>query len=205
MPRDVFPRSNLAPEAVEWGRGVERESRQTYYDLLDLNGAGKSDNRLQAGQMGVVGRQIQDLRARTTQVTQINRISTLVELPESYGLATVRFTRNVILPPTFDGSNRKSLIFLSGIAYNSNPGNTMGTVYVRLNDITSKPMAAPAMTSTPEGYVETVSISTTLDWGNTFNLEFLIIAANNTDSPRTAQMGIESVYIVSVYGDEVGS
>lgn len=57
----VFPQSNLPGEAVQWGRALQSAVEQTRSSVETLRQDFLSNNRSLAGQLGVVGRQIEEL------------------------------------------------------------------------------------------------------------------------------------------------
>lgn len=61
MSQDTFPQNNLSPSAVPWARKIQEVTRRDTYRIDALEMAQQADNRGQAGQMGVVGRQIEEL------------------------------------------------------------------------------------------------------------------------------------------------
>lgn len=197
---DVFPRHNLDEAAVPWARAIETSIRNASYRNLNAQLGMHGDNRATAGQMGVVGRQVEDLRSRTTQVVNVGRSTRSLTLPSNYGTADTTHSFPVRLAPPFDGKRRSIVMFLSAIAYNSD-NNSNGTVYTQVNGVASKPMAAPAFTSVPPGYVETLSLSTVLDTGPTFNISMFLLASNNTPNSRTIQLGLDNIRVTAVYGD----
>lgn len=199
---DVFPRHNLNNEAVPWARALESDIREVSYRNANADLDVTGTNRSTAGQMGVLGRQVEDLRSRTTQVVNVGRVSTSLALPGNYGLNTTTLSTTVRLAPPFDGKLRSVVLFLSGIAYNSD-NNSNGTVYASVNGIVSKPMAAPAFTSVPPGYTETLSISTVIDTGFQFPIDMFLLASNNTPTGRTIQIGMDNIQVTAVYGDVV--
>jgi len=199
---DVFPRHNLDPEAVPWARGVEESIRSASYRNSNADLGIKGSNRATAGQMGALGRQVDDLRSRTTQTLSIPRATRSLTLPANYGVADTTFSTTVRLAPPFDGKLRSIVLFLSAIAYNSD-SNSNGTVYVQVNGVASKPMAAPAFTSVPPGYVETLSLSTVVDTGPLITLNLFLLGSNNTANSRTITLGLENIEITAVYGDVI--
>lgn len=75
----VFPQSNLPGEAVQWGRALQSAVEQTGSSVETLKQDFLSNNRSLAGQLGVIGRQIEELE------TQQNEISTVVNFLASQG------------------------------------------------------------------------------------------------------------------------
>lgn len=65
---DVFPQSKLNPDAVPWGRSMEALARKNAYDLENVRLAVHGDNRSSAGQMGVVGRNIDGIALQQSEI-----------------------------------------------------------------------------------------------------------------------------------------
>lgn len=75
----VFPQSNLPGEAVPWGRALQSAVEETGSSVEVLKQDFLSNNRSLAGQLGVVGRQIEELE------TQQNEISAVVNFLVTQG------------------------------------------------------------------------------------------------------------------------
>lgn len=82
----VFPQSNLPGEAVQWGRALQSAVEQTGSSVETLKQDFLSNNRSLAGQLGVVGRQIEELSLQQQELeAQQNEISTVVNFLASQG------------------------------------------------------------------------------------------------------------------------
>lgn len=75
MADKVFPRHNLNPDAVPWARKIEEEVSSTTKALNDLFGEAKSENRSTAGQLGALGRQLNELQSRSVAQYSVSDIS----------------------------------------------------------------------------------------------------------------------------------
>lgn len=85
MTLDVFPRRNLPAAAEPWGRKHDEVVRQLVRNYENLKLATQGDNRANAGQMGVVGRQIETLSEQqeilSSQQSELNaQVSSLNDL-----------------------------------------------------------------------------------------------------------------------------
>lgn len=207
----MFPRRNLEPQSEPWGRAVESEARSNTYRLSNLNASLKGDNRSRAGQLGVLNRQIDgqardllEIQSRSTEVLVQGVVTAPFHLPPNYALTSAQVSFPVTVPPPKDGAYRNATVFISGLAYNSDPGpiTSACTVYTRVGGIVSLPMAAPTMSRTPPGYRETLNLTVPIQ-GNTFNLEMLFIGSNSDPSAKTVNLGLEELEIVVVYGEKV--
>lgn len=64
----MFPRRNLPSVSEPWGRKIDEVVRSQGRDIENLKLATLSDNRSNAGQLGVVGRQIEAISAQQAQI-----------------------------------------------------------------------------------------------------------------------------------------
>ena len=209
MANDVFPRNNLPPESVSWGRAIENETRDTAYTLAGLGGGIDANNRAFAGQAGSIQREVAELQARSTHVVDVGTRTIPVSLPANFDLVVTTGSSAVSCPPPSDGYPRKALIFVSGVAINQDPLNVSGTgstaeVKVRINGIVSAPMAAPVFSSVPPGYLQSFYISTVLTGSSSFNLEIFVIASQaTTPTARTFNVGVTECVATIVYQERV--
>lgn len=147
MSEDVFPRRNLPAAAEPWGRKHDEVVRMLVrkYESLRLDAQG--NNRAAAGQMGVVGRQIDTLAEQqqvlsdqqiqlNEQVLELNQRSSTSTAPANLQLIhggssgeSGPVTRQVSLPEP-QGGRRTATIFGSGtIAWTgSNTGSGIADV-----------------------------------------------------------------------------
>lgn len=75
MSDDVFPRRNLPADAEPWGRKQDDVTRSQGRRITALELASQSNNRSNAGQLGVIGRQLETLEGQ-----QITLAATVAEL-----------------------------------------------------------------------------------------------------------------------------
>lgn len=69
MSEDVFPRRNLPADAEPWGRKQDDVTRSQGRRITALELASQSNNRSNAGQLGVIGRQLDALEAQQVEIT----------------------------------------------------------------------------------------------------------------------------------------
>lgn len=190
---------------------IEGAARNNTYRLSNLNASLKGDNRSRAGQLGVLNRQIDgqakdllEIQSRSTEVLTPGIVTAPFNLPANYALTSAQVSIPFEVPPPRDGAYRNATVFLSGLAYNSDPGPVFSncSVNVRIGEVVSPPLAAPVMGVTPPGYKETLNLTVPIQ-GNTFNLEMLFIGSNGDPSAKTVNLGLEDMKIVVVYGERV--
>ena len=121
MANDVFPPHNLNPDSVPWGRTIQDRVRSQGYSLDNLIISSAGDNRAIAGQMGALGRQIEDLTQRRATATfpadlelikggtsgEIGPIARTLDLPAPQGgarTATIFGSGSVVWTGTSTGS-----------------------------------------------------------------------------------------------------
>lgn len=213
MAVDVFPRRNLPGDAEPWGRVIESEARNQSYRLINLREAARGSNRSTAGQFGVLGRQIDgvaaetlELLSRSTHFIDMGRVTGALNLPANFQQASTLTSFTVNAPSPTDGTTRHATAFLFGITYNSDPDPILTSsncdVTVRVNGISSYTMAAPAKTSVPPGYLETLNYTAPVQ-GDSFTVEMLLTGSNGTAAAKSVQVGLDNLTVVVVYGERV--
>ena len=110
MANDVFPPHNLNPDSVPWGRDVQDKVRRQGYLLDNLITSSAGDNRAIAGQMGALGRQIEDLTQRRTTATFPTDL-TLIKGGTSGEVGPSTRVLNIEAP---QGGSRSATLFGSG-------------------------------------------------------------------------------------------
>lgn len=110
MANDVFPPHNLNPDSVRWARDVQDKVRNTSYSLDNLIVSSAGDNRAIAGQMGALGRQIQDLSERRTTATFPGDLE-LIKGGTSGEVGPIARTLDIPAP---EGGSRTATLFGSG-------------------------------------------------------------------------------------------
>ena len=99
-----FPAPNLPNEAMPWARDVVKKLQQLEKDAARTDSSVTSDNRAIAGQMGAVGRQIEELGSRVTHIVTLASVTVTASSVKSFSSATVSGT----IPGV--GSARNALI-----------------------------------------------------------------------------------------------
>lgn len=119
---NTLPQNNLPDEAVPWGRDLQGLALQTAHSANNLEDSLIMSNRATAGQMGALGRQIEELvRGRSTHVISIEDVAI------SRSTAGISETsRSVTLPDPFE-SSRSALITLSGAVTRTSPAGGLGS------------------------------------------------------------------------------
>lgn len=137
---DVFPRNNLPPDAVPWGRTMEDRARQNAYQLENLRLAMLSENRAGAGQMGVVGRnldvigaqqssiqaQVDELGSRSSGTASASNLSISVSSTTSWASGT----RDITVPGESGGTRTNVLSFRA--EYGSSSSTVSGTAFLKI-------------------------------------------------------------------------
>lgn len=100
----VFPQSNLPAGAVQWGRAVERSVKDNATSLSRIQESIQGDNRANAGQMGIIGRQMTRLQESLDELES--------RVTNSYNMGSLSVTSTSGNP---NNSNSKS-ITLEGVS-----------------------------------------------------------------------------------------
>lgn len=170
-----------------------------------LSGSSESQNRAAAGQLGVMGRQIEEVAARVTIFRNYGDIENTLTVPsgtifDPSGEVTAITTRNIPIPPPPDGGRRRPIIFLSGESIADNFGTISGRVIVGAFGYAQQ-MFAPIQASAPIGFNEAFNWSVIGDIGDTsFSMSVRSIASYNTGPARTVLSGVRNVRLVVTYG-----
>lgn len=136
----MFPRRNLPSVSEPWGRKIDDVVRAQGREIENLKLATLSDNRSNAGQLGVVGRQIEAISRQQTELSQratvVQELSALTvrSTPAASGGMTSwgTGTRSFNLPAPGGGA-RYVDVFVSGdLSSASQNANYLPSVYVTL-------------------------------------------------------------------------
>ena len=109
----VFPRNNLNPDAVPWARAIEESVVQTAKAVGVVSGESLSENRAMAGQLGALGRQLNELQAREVAEYEISDVSITRSSGAGWGSSSRNFTVSGI-----GGSPRWAYVSFSGTVSN---------------------------------------------------------------------------------------
>lgn len=202
---DVFPRNNLDPDAVPWGRKVESVTREQSYDLDRARQAGIMNNRKNANtfytlvqQSDKLASQVSDLLSRSSHTLNLGTWTTSVSIPAFPGTGIKRVTRTISLPPPYDGRPRTATVMISGIGR----GNPRGLWYVTIGaeGITSKTTTEATITSQQTG----VNLIFFLSGKTSFTLTMDVQGGNTPGGgAQTATIGMNNLSVVVTYGEVV--
>lgn len=109
MTSDVFPARNLGQESEPWGRELEELTRSNSYRIDNIETSSRGDNRATAGQMGALGRQVEELRGRLS----VLRTPGSISITPPAGGMFVSATAVANLPPP-EGGARAAFISVTG-------------------------------------------------------------------------------------------
>lgn len=135
----VFPRSNLPPDAIPWGRAIQDLSIDNENKIAGLEASLLGENRSIAGQMGAIGRNILSIQGQQTEIqAQINELSSRssgvvagasVSVTSSSSTTWASATRTVTVPGEPDGT-RTSIISFSAVCTQSGTGS--GPTFIKI-------------------------------------------------------------------------
>lgn len=159
MTNDVFPRPNLPPASTPWGRRVTEAIRLQERSIEDLGLSQSGLNRASAGQLGVVGRQIEALGLQQDEiianVTELESRSTHLATPASLavtGSAVVTpfpsGLREIDFPAPVGG--RRSAVLSFSWDY-SNSGSSTVSAYAEIIQGSNVIWRSPSGQSVPWG------------------------------------------------------
>lgn len=134
MANDVFPRNNLNADAVPWGRAIEAATVNNKVLLESALAILQGNNRANAGQMGIAGRQIDQLSAQTAELdsrlTRTQEMRTVAITTSGTGTWATAVS-SILVPGT--GEDRNAMLSVFGPV--SSSGNMAGPfVTVRFNN-----------------------------------------------------------------------
>lgn len=216
MSDDVFPRRNLPADAEPWGRKQDDVTRSQGRRITALELASQSNNRSNAGQLGVIGRQLETLEEQQATITATVEeldarrmiFTTAANLSVSGNATTAPFpsaTRDFILDAPLLGRRRG--LFSASWTYSNTGGSTniVSAFSEILQDSTviwsSKGgVSVPYVASSPGSWPvsETVSLPVSVPVsGSLFQLRIHRVGFNSTTTTLTAS----SLTATLDYGD----
>lgn len=149
----VYPPSNLPSASVPWGRTVQNSTESNSRAVENLRLTAEGNNRASAGQMGVVGRQINELGSRITQTLTMNSVSVTATSTTSYASSTESIT-----VPGVGTDDRFALISVAAIVNKS--GSQMSGPFLTISfngGVVFRGVAGQAGGSTPPDWAEGLS------------------------------------------------
>lgn len=229
MSDDVFPRRNLPAASEPWGRKHDDVVRSLGRRVSNLELSAQGNNRANAGQLGVIGRQLETIALQQdqlasqqlqlssqqtllqSQVTELQNRKTVTASPANLsvsGNATTPplpvATRTFTLPAPNVG--RAALITISANFSNSNNSHT-ARAFVELlygsSVIARWDGAVPNSLSAPPGWAETMTLSRalTIPSGSNPGFSLRLTRLGFTSTATTITMSNISVNLQ--YGDPV--
>ena len=211
MANDVFPPHNLNPDSVPWGRSIQDRVRSMSYSLDNLIVSSAGDNRAIAGQMGALGRQIEDLSGRSSHTTNPPDVTVI----HGTGTGQVGPVSSTMSFPTPQGSSRTAILVVSGVytwtGTNTNPGDIGSSVQaileIRLNGVRvwSTTTLVQSLTLAPASQGEAISAVASLRVPSTPSTYELRLYTYKSFSGGTALDGarLGSISATLTYGDKV--
>ena len=202
---DVFPRNNLNPDAVKWGRGIENVTRAQSYEISRAGQSQLMNNRKNANTFSTLGIQAEKLEAQVTELLSrsshtlsLGTWTTPVSIPAFPGTGRRTVTRTISLPPPYDGQPRSATVFISGVGQ----GNPPGLWYVTIGamGLTSKTTTEATITSQQTG----VNLIVFLSGQTSFTLTMEVAGGNTPGGSATnATIGMNNLSVVATYGERV--
>lgn len=114
MPEDVFPRNNLNADAVRWARSIESATVSNKSLLESCLAILQGNNRASAGQMGIAGRQIDQLfnqvKELDSRLTRTQEMRT-VKITTAAAGTWVTDTSSILVPGTGEARNAMISVF----------------------------------------------------------------------------------------------
>ena len=211
MANDVFPPHNLNPDSVPWGRSIQDRVRSMSYSLDNLLVSSAGDNRAIAGQMGALGRQIEDLSGRSSHTTNPPDVT----VTHGTGTGQVGPVSSTMTFPAPQGSSRTAILVVSGVytwtGTNTNPGDIGSSVQaileIRLNGVRvwSTTTLVQSLTLAPASQGEAISAVASLRVPSTPSTYELRLYTYKSFSGGTALDGarLGSISATLTYGDKV--
>lgn len=153
----VLPRPNLPNAAMPWGRAVSEAVERLEKDTSRTNQTLEVENRSIAGQMGAVGRQIQELGSRVTRIVRPAPLTVTANSVNSWSSAT----RTATIPGV-GSTGRHALISVSSPVTRTGEGIAGPFATVSLD---SRVMYRDSVGQSTGGRVPE-------EWGNSLNATF---------------------------------
>lgn len=196
---DVFPPSNLSGDSKVWSRNIEDRIRNLSYIADTLSLAINGDNRAMAGQMGAVGRQIEELSGRSTNIIGAAGFTTIATTANVWASSSL----NVPIPPSPAG-RRAALVNVSS-SIDDAPGLVQYTAFVTVfynGEAVARQALTPPSGTTPAGYKSSFSLSfpATVDQtGGVVRIQMEVLNFQTANGP--AVVAVEAPVVTAMYGD----
>ena len=169
-PKDVFPQPNVDPATMPWARQLTQATRDLGYAVQNLSVGANTENRTNAGQLAIIGRQLDTLATQQESLSNTvldlsNRRSYLTNpanLSVSGNATTAPFptaTRNF----TLTAPNVQRAASIGFTATMSNTGGVANSVsaFVELlygsTVLSNTQISVPRPTSAPPSWVDSVN------------------------------------------------
>lgn len=178
---DVFPRSNLPPDAVAWGRAVENEARNLSNAVISLGISSAGDNRASAGQMGALGRQVSELASRSN----VTLFGDSISVTRTSGQNWASATRNISIPGA-SGGTRAAFVSVVASPSMSGPDAFAAWYDISSEGVTIGKGTVPIQNSSyPPGFTAIVNEASILQvpvTGSTISIRLWGLSLQNTNT-----------------------
>ena len=208
-PQDVFPNPNVDPEVKPWARQLTNATRDLGYAVQNLQVAQNTDNRTNAGQLAILGRQIDGL---STTVNDLSGRRSYLANPANLsvaGNATTAPFPTATRTFTLSAPNVQRAASIGFTATMSNTGGVANSVsaYVELlygsTVLSNTQISVPRPTSAPPSWVDSINFFSfaTIPAGTdpTFSVRITRVGFTSTSTTLT----IKDMTAFIQYGDAV--
>lgn len=188
-PQDVFPQPNVDPATMPWARQLTNATRELGYAVQNLGTASNADNRTNAGQLAILGRQIDGLSATITDLSNRRSYLTNPANLSVAGNATVAPFPTATRTFTLTAPNVQRAASIGFTATMSNTGGTANSVsaFVELlygsTVLSNTQVSVPRPTSAPPSWVDSI---------NFFSFATIPASSDPTFSVRITRVGFTS-------------
>lgn len=208
-PQDVFPNPNVDPATMPWARQITKATRDLGYAVQNAEVAQNSDNRTNAGQLAIIGRQIDGLN---TTVTDLGNRRSYLTNPANLsvsGNATVAPFPTATRTFTLAAPNVQRAASIGFTATMTNSGSVANSVsaFVELiyggTVLSNTQVSVPRPTSAPPSWVDSVNFfsfaTIPADSDPSFSIRITRVGFTSTSTTLT----IRDMTAFIQYGDAV--
>lgn len=208
----VFPRTNLPPESVPWGRTIQETLVMARRDLGLQDQSLASGNRDSASNAGSIAfsldrisEQFSELRNRRVEYLTHPGVFTTTSTTLNT-LTTFSATETIPLPPTLDGNVRAVIVYGSMQGFSSNPAAGSANIGAVVSLLGAEAMTfglfpTPSQSNQPPGWIDRHFRSTST-WISGGNLTVAMSGNIYGNGAFTLTVGVSDIEIALVYGEK---
>lgn len=208
-PQDVFPQPNVDPATMPWARQLTNATRELGYAVQNIGTAVNTDNRTNAGQLAILGRQIDGLSNTITDLSNRRSYLTNPANLSVSGNATVAPFPTATRTFTLAAPNVTRAASIGFTATMSNSGGVANSVsaFVELlygsTVLSNTQISVPRPTSAPPSWVDSINFFSFATIPASSDPEFSVRITRVGFTSTTTTLSINNMTAFIQYSDPV--